>query len=388
MPAVLVFGAANFYGRALIQLLCRERQQADAGSWEIRGVDKALPQLASFPADVLALYSTIDYRMGNLRCREFLEQALRRDSERWDYVFNFAAELKFGQPDQVYDQDVRQLSANIARLAGEAQAGVLVQLSTALVFGTSASNSNSNARCSEDSAVLGGEGSSVLARCHVDAEASARNAGIPAVILRPALCYGPGDRQNAVPMLIMAQLSRQADDGSRRMPVLWDKDLRISTVHVTDVAAAALAAAQWQRRQGGSTTFNLADPGDTTNARLAQAVGTLFGVEPSFQNVAMSFFVKRLKTAELAEEVNQSLLGPWMDLLAAHGVSNSPLSPYLDHEHPYCRLDSQPRGVDGSRIASTPGLAFAYQHPQLSAAALGEVVREFQAVGLWPAIPI
>ncbi|KAJ2898387.1 hypothetical protein GGI21_004869, partial [Coemansia aciculifera] len=305
-------------------------------------------------------------------------------NRRWDYVFNFAAEHKFGQSDQVYDQDVRQLSANIAQLAAESKAGVLVQLSTALVF-----DNNSNVLCAEEAAETSNGSSSVLAQCHVDAEASAKKAGIPAVILRPALCYGPGDRQNAVPMLIMAQLSK-LDDDSRRMPVLWDKNLRISTVHVADVAAAAVAAARYQLSSagGGVSTFNLADPGDTTNARLAQAVGALFGVEPSFQNVAMSFIVKRLKTAELAEEVNQSLLGPWMDLLAKHGVSNSPLSPYLDQEHPYCRLDSQPRGVDGSRIASTPGLAFEYQHPRLDAAALREMVEEFQAVGLWPAIEI
>ncbi|KAJ2860038.1 hypothetical protein GGH94_005754 [Coemansia aciculifera] len=383
MPTCLVFGSANFYGRALTQLLCHERkQQQTADVWEIRGVDKILPQLASFPADVLALYSTIDYRMGNLRCRGFLEQAFKRDDGKpWDFVFNFAAELKFGQSDQVYDQDVRQLSANIAQLAGQHSVGVLVQLSTALIFAGS-----SNSQCTEDSAADGAQ-TTVLAKCHADAEASARLAGVPVVILRPALCYGPGDRQNAVPMLIMAQLSKQ--DGDNRMPVLWDKDLRISTVHVADVAAAALATARWQhQRPAAVATFNLADAGDTTNARLAQAVGSLFGVEPSFQNVAVNFIVKRLKTAELAEEVNQSLLGPWMDLLAAHGVSNSPLSPYLDQEHPYCRLDSQPRGVDGSRIASTPGLRFEYQHPRLSPAALREMVEEFQAVGLWPAIPI
>ncbi|KAJ1923447.1 hypothetical protein GGI13_000740 [Coemansia sp. RSA 455] len=380
MPTCLVFGSANFYGRALTQLLCRERQQS-TDTWEIRGVDKILPQLASFPADVLALYSTIDYRMGNLRCRGFLEQAFQRDDGKpWDFVFNFAAEHKFGQSDQVYDQDVRQLSANIAALASQHSVGVLVQLSTALIFAAT-----SNSQCAEDS-VVDGVQTTVMAKCHVDAEASARQAGVPVVILRPALCYGPGDRQNAVPMLIMAQLSKQ--EGDNRMPVLWDKDLRISTVHVSDVAAAALASARWHYNKSATVVFNLADSGDTTNARLAQAVGGLFGVEPSFQNVAVNFIVKRLKTAELAEEVNQSLLGPWMDLLAANGVSNSPLSPYLDQEHPYCRLDSQPRGVDGSRIANTSGLKFEYQYPRLSPAALREMVEEFQAVGLWPAIPI
>ncbi|KAJ2796563.1 hypothetical protein H4S07_006186, partial [Coemansia furcata] len=295
MPTCLVFGCANFYGRALTQLLCNERQ--GGLGWEIRGVDKVLPQLASFPAPVLALYSMIDYRMGNLRCADFLAQAfVRDDGKEWDYVFNFAAELKFGQSDHVYDQDVRQVSATIAQLASKHAVGVLVQLSTALVF---SSSSGSNTAATEESAV---GGATVLARCHADAEASALQAGVAAVVvLRPALCYGPGDRQNAVPMLIMAQLSRH---DATPMPVLWAKDLRISTVHVADVAAAALAAARWQKERLGSSVFNVADAGDTTNARLAQAVGALFGVEPSFQNVAVNFIAKRLDSADLAEEVN------------------------------------------------------------------------------------
>ncbi|KAJ2689679.1 hypothetical protein IWW39_001271 [Coemansia spiralis] len=376
MPAFLIIGAANFYGRALVEQLCAERP--DDGSWEIRGVDKVLPQLASFPGDVLALYATIDYRMGNLRCAAFLAQAFARDDGRaWDFVFNFGGEQKFGQAAHAYDQDVRQLAARVAELSRGAR--VLVHLSTALVFGAAA-----NAACAEDAAA---DALGPLARSHADAEASARAAGVPAVVLRPALCYGPGDRQNAAPMLIMGQLSRA---GGSAMPVLWDRGLRISTVHVADVARAALAAGRWQQARGGAgaAVFNVADGGDTTNGQLAQAVGALFGVEPSFQNVAVNFMAKRLGSAELAEEVNQSLLGPWMDLLAAHGVANSPLSPYMDPEHPYCRLDAQPRGVDGSLITRTPGLCFAYQHPRVSPEALRPVVEEFQRVGLWPAIPI
>ncbi|KAJ2488748.1 hypothetical protein IWW37_004551 [Coemansia sp. RSA 2050] len=392
MPTFLVIGAANFYGRALLQQLWRERP-AD-GSWEIRGVDKVLPQLAAFPADVLAQYATIDYRMGNLRCAAFLAQAFARDDGRaWDFVFHFGGELKFGQAAHVYDHDVRQLAARVAQLSRRHGARVLVQLSTALVLAAGGGLRGEDAAADAHA--------SALAQSHADAEASARAAGVPAVVLRPALCYGPGDRQNAAPMLIMAQLSRCGAGGcegsgsggvggARAMPVLWDPGLRISTVHVADVAAAALAAARWQqaRAGAGAAVFHVADPGDTTNARLARAVGALFGVEPSFPSGAANFIAKRLAPAELAEEVNQSLLGPWMRLLAAHGLSNSPLSPYMDPEHPYCRLESHPRGVDGSRITRTPGLAFSYRYPALSPEALRQVVEEFQAVGLWPAIPI
>ncbi|KAJ1719034.1 hypothetical protein LPJ53_006127 [Coemansia erecta] len=376
MPSFLVLGCANFYGRALIQQLCRERDAA--GDWEIRGVDKVLPELAGFPPHVQALYATFDYRMGNLRSADFLEQAFARPAgQTWDYVFNFAAEHKFGLAPQAYAQDVHQLSVAVGRLAARLQAGVLVQLSTAHVFRAKGGRHDEDARLDPPNA---------LAAAHVQAEAGLREIpGLALVVLRPALCYGPGDRQNVVPMLIAALLSKA--DGEK-MPVLWDKDLRVNTVHVADVADAALKCARWHCGSPGAATFNLADPGDTTNAALAQAVAGVFGAEPTFHSSAVNFLAKRLKPAELTEEVNESLLGPWMDLLAAHGIANSTLSPYLDQEHPYCRLDSHPLGVDGSRIASTPAIGFSYAYAKVSTDALRAVVDEFQQLGLWPKIAL
>ncbi|KAJ1795164.1 hypothetical protein LPJ59_004395, partial [Coemansia sp. RSA 2399] len=397
MPSFLVFGCANFYGRALMQHLCAERDRAadKKEDWTIRGVDKVLPQLASFPEDTLKLYDSCDFRMGNLRSAEFLEQAFAENgSSGWDYVFDFAAEYKFGQTDQVYEQDVFRVSVRIAQLAQRLGAKLLVHLSTAHIF--KCTGGDSNKQHAEDDAL---EAPNALVRWHVRAEEELRRISetcerpLPIVILRPALSYGPGDRQNVVPILISAQLSRQSNE---KMPVLWDKGLRVNTVHVADVARAAVAAAYWwvdsthsqKKQQQPVVVFNLADPGDTTNAKLAAAVGTLFGVELNFHNSAFNYIAKKLKTSELTEEVNESLLGPWMDLLTRHGVANSPLSPYIDQEHPYCSLEHWPLGVDGSKIANTPGLDFKYSYETVSAEALRPIVEEFQQLGLWPNIPL
>ncbi|KAJ2625003.1 hypothetical protein GGI26_001115 [Coemansia sp. RSA 1358] len=374
MPSFLVFGCANFYGRALIQHLCAERDKSPdkKATWEIRGVDKQLPRLALLPQGTLELFDTFDFRMGNLRNTDFLEQAFA--GRQWDYVFNFAAEYKFGQPRQVYEQDVINVSSRISMLASQ-HGKVLVHLSTAHIF-----KPNTERHKEEDAL----DAPNALAECHIKAEAEVRKNPC-VVILRPALCYGPGDRQNVVPMLIAAQLSRASGE---KMPVLWDRNLRVNTVHVEDVARAALATARWMitSEQGGEEkgkVFNLSDPGDTTNAKLAVAVGSLFGVEPSFQNSAVNFIAKRLKTSELTEEVNESLLGPWMELLARHNVANSPLSPYLDQEHPYCRLEHWPLGIDGSKITAM-GLGFQYTYKAVTADALRPMIEEFRQLGLWP----
>ncbi|KAJ2419506.1 hypothetical protein GGF47_004639, partial [Coemansia sp. RSA 2524] len=97
---------ANFYGRAVIQELCAQRDLS-SDTWMIRGVDKVLPELALFPPNVIKLFESVDYRMGNLRSAEFLEQAF--GDTQWDYVINIA-EYKFGQTAAVYEQDVRLMS--------------------------------------------------------------------------------------------------------------------------------------------------------------------------------------------------------------------------------------------------------------------------------------
>ncbi len=50
------------------------------------------------------------------------------------------------------------------------------------------------------------------------------------------------------------------------MEFLWTKDLRINTVHVSDVTRAVWHAANWyvsNGKQGSSVIFNLADENDT-----------------------------------------------------------------------------------------------------------------------------
>ena len=66
------------------------------------------------------------------------------------------------------------------------------------------------------------------------------------------------------------------------------------------------------------------------------------------------------------EESNEKHLAPWSEACTRDGVTNTPLSPYIDQELLY----NKHLHVDGSRIEGT---GFTYEVPQVSRELLWEV---------------
>lgn len=64
------------------------------------------------------------------------EKAFARDdaSTQFDYVFNCAAETKYGQSDEVYDEKVYQLTLSVAKEAAKRKIKVFLELSTAQIY--------------------------------------------------------------------------------------------------------------------------------------------------------------------------------------------------------------------------------------------------------------
>lgn len=54
-------------------------------------------------------------------------------------------------------------------------------------------------------------------------------------VLRPAVVYGIGDRNGLMPAILVAALYRHLGE---TMKLLWDPNLHLNTVHVTDVCRA------------------------------------------------------------------------------------------------------------------------------------------------------
>jgi nucleoside-diphosphate-sugar epimerase len=169
------------------------------------------------------------------------------------------------------------------------------------------------------------------------------------IIVRPAIVYGPNDVLGITPRLIIGSVYRHLD---KEMKLLWTKDLKINTVHVSDVARALWFVAADKSQQGGRTAplspvqvYNLADKGDTDQGMVNKCIEQIFGIKTGFQGTIISQFAK-LNLDSVTEDINDEHLEPWSELCKAGGVTNTPLTPYLDKE----LLKDNETNVDGSKV--------------------------------------
>lgn len=204
--------------------------------------------------------------------------------------------------------------------------------------------------------------------------------GLNGVILRPATVYGPEDTAGLTPRLIMGAVYRQLGE---KMSLLWSKDLKINTVHVADVCKALWFVIVTKANKGGRDApvsgievFNLADKQETDQGVINDRIKELFDIETGFHGTMISQFAK-LNLDSVTEDVNEKHMDPWSELLKKGGISNTPLSPFLDKE----LLRDNSLSVDGSKIES---IGFVYDHPNLTTESLKGVVDGYVESKLWP----
>lgn len=175
---------------------------------------------------------------------------------------------------------------------------------------------------------------------------------------------------------------------NEEMKFLWTKDLRTNTVHIDDVVRALWAAATWyaagksgwdEKAMGGPVPiFNVVDKGATTQGKMAELIGEIFGIKTGFQGTLISSFAK-LNMDSVVEDVNDELLGPWADLLEAAGITRpGPLTPYMEKE----LLKDTDLSMDGSRLEKV--LGFEYQKPKVDKELLEEVIESYKKMKWWP----
>ncbi|KAI8923727.1 hypothetical protein BC831DRAFT_469701 [Entophlyctis helioformis] len=370
-PNVLVLGGVGFIGRTLV---CHLIDNNLAG--HIRVVDKALPATSYLSEAQKKVFADpkVEFKQANLVNAASAEKAFTRDDgSQYDYVFNCAAETKYGQAEEVYDEKVFQLSTTVGKEAAKRGIKVFVELSTAQIYEAGKKPSSEDSKAKPWTSI---------AKAKLKAEDELKKiSGLNLIIVRPAIVYGPSDILGITPRLIIGAVYRQLKE---EMTLLWTKDLRINTVHVRDVARALWHIAA-TKEDGGArtgpvvsgTVYNLADKTDTDQGEINKHIEAIFDIKTGFQGTMISQFAK-LNLESVTEDVNDKHLQPWSELCKAGGVANTPLTPYLDRE----LLKDNALSIDGSKVETE--LGFVYKHPQVTEALLREVIDEFVASGIWP----
>jgi len=357
---VMVLGASGFIGRNVVHYLV-----SNDLCEHVTIVDKVLPETAYLNEDHAASFASdkVDFRQANLANEGSIERAFNKEPVMsYTYVINCAANTKYGQVESVYEAGVLGLSVKCAQKAAELGVQRFIEISTSQVY-------DGNKKIKDETGAT--DPWTHLATYKLQAEeALLAMDNIEVIIVRPAVCYGPGDVMGLMPRIIVAAVYKELGE---KMQMLWTKDMRLNTVHVTDVATAL-----WHLCLNGQPgeIYNLADKNDTTQRKVNILLEAIFGIETKFAGSIKSNLAK-LNLAAVTEDVNDKHLKPWSDLCSAAGIDNTPLTPYLDQELLYNNWVS----VNGEKIEST---GFEYQFPELTEDLLREQIDYYTSQGIFP----
>ena len=205
------------------------------------------------------------------------------------------------------------------------------------------------------------------------------------IIVRMAHVYGDYASQFVATALSMARVYQHLEE---EMKWLWTKDLRVNTVHISDVSRALFDIADWYSAKGKPNwdpasmgkvpIFNIVDKGQTSQGTMAEIIGALFGIKTGFQGQLISTFA-RMNMDSVVDDVNDDLLGPWADLLEDAGITRpGPLTPFMEKE----LLKDTDLSMDGSRLEKVVG--FTYEKPKITKESVQEMIDSYIRIGWWP----
>jgi hypothetical protein len=257
-------------------------------------------------------------------------------------VFNLASETKYNEEPMVYEERVVHIAKAVIDECKKHLPSLkrIIEVSTAQVY-------EHHSKASAESAKI--KPWTTLAEYKLKAEELWLASGLPVVILRPATVYGPGDSAGLMPRITMGRVYKFTDE---KMRMLWGGDLKMNTVHVSDVCRA-----MWHLTSHGNTgrAYNLADKNDTDQKKFNAILEKIFGIRTGFFGAVKNKFAKlNLKLA--TEYTNDMHLPPWAMLCSKFKIESTPISPFVAPALLYDR----PLSVDGSLIENT---GFEYKQP-------------------------
>jgi len=356
-PKVLVLGGLGFVGRNLVEYLVDHNLVS-----KVRVADKALVELVRLTKKQSEIFKSdiVECKQLNLAKEAMVEKAFDGD---WDFVVNLAGETRYSETPEVYKENIVDVSVTCGKVAAKKGVKKFIEFSTAQVYDAGKKSSN------EESKV---DPWTKMADAKLKAEEELKKLkGLNLIIVRPAIIYGPGDVSGITPRIITAAVYKYIGE---TMEFLWDKDLRINTVHVRDVCAAT-----WTLLQSGNVgeIYNFADDGDTDQGKVNTILESIFKIKTDFYGSMKSKVVTSVAMKTVAETANEKHLKPWSDLCKEQSITNTPLTPYLDEELLY----NNSLSIDGKKIEK---LGFKYAHPKVTEDLIKEVVNHFVDLGMFP----
>ncbi|KAI4220465.1 MAG: hypothetical protein L6R36_007611 [Xanthoria steineri] len=384
-PAVLIIGGLGYIGRFLALHLHKNNL-----SCSIRLVDKVLPQLARLAPEFLDACSPSNFLQADASREQSLGKIFTPPAscprKEYTYVFNCGGETRYSQEDAVYKARSVELSVNLARECARRKTPALVEFSTGQIYKPPNSSTVKSGGCKEDATT---KPWTKLAKYKLFAEEELeklrKTEQLRYVVLRLGHVYGPYDMGYLARGLCLAKVYERKRE---EMKWLWTKDLRVNTVHVEDVCAAALQAAKWcaspaadQEPAGlDKRTFNIVDQGDTSQGTLTTIFSQLFDLKTGFQGSLISSFA-RFNMESVVDDVNEEILGPWADLLKENGITDSgPLSPFMEKE----LLRDCDLCLDAGRARRVLGWKVEAGREALTVEGVRDVLDSYRRMGWWP----
>jgi len=361
-PRVLILGGVGFIGRHIVSYLFNNKLAS-----RVCVSDKMLHMIAGLSEAEKAIYENkefLTFKQADLAGSAHVDKVFEHDGGNWHYVINCAAVTKYSQGKEVYEANIVQVAKLTAAAALKHKCKRYIHVSTAQVY-----NPPSKAAAKETSEL---KPWTDMARAHQEAEAALKAvAGLNYVVVRPAIVYGPGDIFGLTPRLMTGSVYKET---GKTMEMLYSKHLQLNTVHVRDVVKAI-----WFLTAKGDcgSVWNLVDTAETDQGKVNGLLEEVFGIKTGFLNSVAMLAAKALKTKHLVEYVNDMHLKPFSDAMKKYGITDTPLTPYLDEE----LIKDNDLWVDGSAIKS---LGFTYDHPAPTAALLKEVLNDYVGKKYFP----
>ncbi|XP_058798681.1 UDP-glucose 4-epimerase isoform X2 [Phymastichus coffea] len=355
-PGVIVLGGCGFIGRNLVEYLIEN----DLVSY-LRVIDKVPPQTAWLNVKHQKIFEhpLVEFKSANLINPISCQNAFTPDNPI-TYIFNCAGETKSGQTDPVYKEGIYKLSINCAQQAAKLGIEHYVEISSG------------NFICSEkmpfkedDTA----EPWTFVAKYKLQVENELKTVvGLKYTVLRPAIVYGPGDRNGLVIGALYKHLGEM-------MKLLWGPDLKMNTVHVRDVVRAMWHVATKPNAVG--QIYNLVDNGNSTQGSISSIISEIFNINHDYWGNTLSSIAK-MDMNGVVEEINDKHMEPWAEACNKDGVENTPLSPYIDQELlQYHHLHLRP-----GKLSENTG--FTYMYPQMTKELLKQVLEDYVAMKIFP----